>query len=270
VALAAAAVSQPAFAAGDPAHGKALFENTPGTSGIASLTASCIDCHGSVQNRRAAIAGSPFAAIDFDTALTFFTQAVQNKPPMKQFQALTAQQVSDIAAYLADTPRTSPQQMGSTLPQVDFSADALDTATATHAIDLTAASATSDSLHITGVNIGGPAGGRFTRRSDLCDQQTLAPGASCRILVSFSASDANEQYAALTITARQGASTEDLTRSVLLHGTVAGATPAPSPPPTDDGMADASSEGGGALGWPWLGGLALALLALRRGRSPHA
>lgn len=231
-------------------NGKALFDDTPGASGISTLTASCINCHGSVQNRRIAIGGSAFADIAFDTAMTRFVQAVQNQPQMAQFGALSTQQARDIAAYIADTPKTSASQLS-------FAPGAINTVSTAQSVDLTAAVATTESLQVTDVAISGAGAARFNRSSDTCLSQTLAPGASCRVSVTFSAPDTNNHMAVLTLTVRQGASATSFTRTVNLSGAV----PPASPPPSTD------AGGGGAFDWYWLAALGVAIFLLQRYRS---
>lgn len=85
--------------------------------------------------------------------------------------------------------------------------------------------------------------------SDSCDQATLQPGLSSRVAVTFKSPDLSVASVPLTLTMRQGASATPFTRTVLLVGTVT--------PPSSDG-------GGGAVGAPWLFGLALSTALLRR------
>jgi hypothetical protein len=195
-----------------------------------------------VQNRRTKIGGSAFADIAFDTALARFTQAIGAQPDMRQFNALDDQQVRDLAAYLADTPKTSAAQL-------DFIASAVNVAATAQFIDLRSATATSETLHVDSVTISGAGASKFTRSSDTCDQATLAPGLSCRVTVSFKSADLVAASAPLTLTMRQGTSATSFTRTVTLNGSV-------TPP--------VAESGGGALGAPWLLGLALAAAWLWR------
>ena len=229
-------------------NGKLLFEDTPGASGISTLTGSCINCHGSVQNRRIAIGGSAFADISFDTAMTRFVQAVQGQPVMNQFSALSTQQARDIAAYIADTPKTSAASLS-------FAPATVNTVSAAQSVDLTAAVATGgENLQVTGVALSGAGAARFTNSSDTCNLQTLLPGTSCRVSVTFSAPDTSVYLAQLTLTMRQGSSAT-FTRTVNLTGAVPGSNPPPSG--GDDG-------GGGAVNWYWLAGLGVAVFLLGR------
>ena len=237
----------------DATMGKLLFEDTPNVSGINSLTGACTSCHGTVENRRIKIGGSRYAEISVATATERFRLAMASIGAMNQFDALSVTQVNDIAAYLADTPTRS-------VSQLDFTVAAINTPSASQFIDLRHAVATSESLHVMSVAVSGANATRFTRVADNCDQQTLAPAASCRVTMAYAAPDTAGATATLTFTLRQGTSTTDFTRSVALSGVVA-TVPPPTTPPADNG-----SSGGGALGAGWLAALAAANALLWRGR----
>ena len=234
--------------------GKALFEDTINTTGINTLTGDCTSCHQSVQNRRTKIGGNPYAEISLTTASNRLGTAIGSVSAMKQFQALSAAQIQDLAAYIADTPETSTDQL-------NFTASAVNTATASQFVDLKHALATTETLRVISVAITGATASRFTRTSDTCDQQTLPAGGSCRVTVTYSAPDTAGSMVPLTFTLRQGTSTTDFTRTMFLNGSVAVTTP---PPP--GGTASGSDSGGGALGWPWLAALAFGTAALLRSR----
>jgi mono/diheme cytochrome c family protein len=257
----AAALAFAALIGVPPAHaqnavtGKLLFEDTPNVSGINNLTGPCTSCHGSVENRRTKIAGDRYAEISLATASERFRLAIASVDPMAQFDALSVEQVQNIAAYLADTPRRS-------VDRLDLTAAAINTPGVSQSIDLRHAVATTESLHVMSVAISGAGAARFTRSADSCDQQTLAPGASCRVTVAYAAPETAGAAAALTITLRQGTSMTDFTRVVALSGTVATTTP---PPP----VASSTDSGGGALGFGWLAALAAACAALTRIRRHH-
>jgi cytochrome c553 len=232
--------------------GRALFEDTINATGINTLTGNCTSCHASVQDRRTQIGGSPFAEISLTLATNRLGTAIASQSSMRQFQALSPEQIQDIAAYIADSPETSTDQL-------NFSASAVNTATAAQFVDLRHAVATSETLTVLGVAITGTNGSRFTRTSDTCDQQTLPAGGSCRVTVTYSAPDTVGTMVPLTFTLRQGASTTTFTRTMFLNGAV----DVSSPPAA--GASD-SESGGGALGWPWLLALGVAtglLLVLR-------
>ena len=227
--------------------GKALFDNTINATGNNALTGNCTSCHASVQERRTQIGGSPFAEISLTLATNRLGMAIASQPAMRPFQALSQAQILDIAAYIADTPETSTDQL-------NFTASATNTATAAQFVDLRHAVATSETLSVVGVAITGTNASRFTRTSDTCDQQALPAGGSCRVTVTFSSPDTAGTMVPLTFTLRQGASTTPFTRTMFLNGAVA-----VSAPPA---VASASESGGGAMGWPWLVALALATAAL--------
>ncbi|WP_157598006.1 MULTISPECIES: hypothetical protein [unclassified Rhizobacter] len=261
-----AALATTAFAAhatDNPATGKLLFEDTMNQTGL-SFTGNCTSCHTNVQNRRAEIhfktgGGSrdPFAAIDAETALNRIGYALNNVSAMKQFQVLEADQLTDLAAFIADTPKTSDTALS-------FSASAVNTPTVSQNLDLRNG-VTFGQVTVDSVAIGGTGAARFTLKSDTCTAQKLAASATCRATISFSAADTAGYSATLTMTMHQGSSTTKFTRTVALDGAVGVVTP---PPSGGNGGGTSggnnSDEGGGALGVAWLGGLAIATALLRR------
>lgn len=260
----AAALAATAFAAHadyDPVVGKLLFEDTMNQTGR-SFTGNCTSCHTNVQNRRDQISftttgqHNQFAAIDAETALNRLGYALNNFSQMKQFQVLEVDQMTDLAAYLADTPKTSETELS-------FSASAVNTPTVSQNLDLangkTFGQATVDSVAISGTGAA-----RFTLKSDTCSAQKLANAATCRATISFSAPDTAGYNATLTITMHPGTSTTKFTRTVALSGTVGVVAPPPSGGNGGSSGGNNSDEGGGALGFAWLGGLALATALLRR------
>lgn len=236
----------------NPVVGKALFENTASASGNAGLP-SCISCHGSVEARRSQLSGTgdSYADITFDTAMTRFTAALANQPDMRPLRVLTNQQVRNIAAYLADTPKTTPVSE----TQLSFSA-ALNGNSAAQTVTLRHATATSENLRVVSVAAVGPGAANFLVQKANCEGVTLAPGASCpAVSVTYAPATGGVSTADLVFTLRQGTSTTNFERVLFLSGSIAGNTP------------PASDSGGGALGLGWLAalGLAIATLARRRG-----
>jgi cytochrome c553 len=234
--------------------GKALFEDTINATSINTLTGNCTSCHASVQERRTQIGGSPFAEISLTLATNRLGTAIASQSSMRQFQALSAEQIQDIAAYIADTPEVSTDQL-------DFTAPAVNTFTTSQFVELrnSKAAPATETLRIVKVEITGTAASRYRRSSDTCDQATLAVGGSCRVTVDFSAPDTTTTIVPLVFTLRQGASTTTFSRTVMLNGAVAVAAP-------PGGAASGSDSGGGAMGWPWLLALGVAtglLLVLR-------
>jgi cytochrome c553 len=249
---------------GDPIVGKRLFEDTSNESGIGAL-GNCTNCH-NVQDRRNRIAtgsnsATPiFTAVTFDRAMSHFGSAIGSNlgGVMGQFNQLSSEQIANISAYLADTPKTS-------VAQLSFSASAINTNTTSQSVDLSN-SITTGTLTITGVTISGSGAARFTSTSDICNAQTLAASTllttnSCRVSVRFSAPDTATYTASLNLSMRVQGSGTTFTRTVPLSGQVG--TPTPPPPPANNGGGD---DGGGALGWAWLTGLALATAVLARRR----
>lgn len=252
--LANAAMAQ--TPSGDAVRGKPLFENTPTASGKTGITANCISCHGSVENRRSTIsansggAADPYADVSFDMAMTRFTQALQNQAAMRMFQALDAQQVWDIAAYLADTPKTNPASG----TQINLST-ALNTSTPARTITLTHARATSENLLVSGVALSGSgAAGFVLGNRQNCEGVTLTPGQSCSVTVTYAPASNGISDADLVLTLRQGVATNPSFERVLsFRGTVSGGS-------SGDG------GGGGALGLGWLLALAAAVAGLSAAR----
>jgi mono/diheme cytochrome c family protein len=249
----AAAVAQ----TGDAVRGRDLWSDTPGVSGIQMITANCSNCH-TVDQRRSQIGGSTFADISFDTAMARFSQALNNQSAMATFRQLQPQDVYDLAAYVADTPKT-------TVANLDFTASAVNTATAAQTVDLrhSAAPLGGAALSVTGVAIGGSGASAFTIASNACTNATLAANNTCRVSITFSSPDTAGKTATLTLSLRQG--TTNFSRSVALSGAVAGAN--------GGGGGSSGDSGGGALGLGWLAALATATLALaatRRSGSGRA
>lgn len=239
----------------DPVNGKALFENTPVASGKAGITMSCPACHGTVQDRRSAISaatgngGDINAEISFDAAMTRFTQALRDQPDMRPFQALSLEQVRNIAAYLADTPKTTPASDS----QLNFSA-ALNGNSAAQTVSLKHSTAVTENLQVTSVATSGTGAANFVLGKSGCEGVTLIPTNSCSITVTYAPTTPGVSSAYLVFTMKQGASTTTFERVLFLNGSVASTTP-----PADD-------SGGGALGAGWLAALGTAVAALARRR----
>ena len=232
--------------------GRSLFDDTINASGLNGLTGNCTSCHRTVQERRIKLGGSAFAEISPALAGERLRLAIQSVGAMQQFAALSTEQVNDLAAYLADTPRRSAAALG-------FSASAVNAVSPAQFVELQHAEATSEGLSVVSVALTGSSAdnARFTRRSDTCDQQTLVPSGSCRVTLTYTAPDAAPAATSLTLTLRQGSSAA-FTRTVALSGSVASATPPEErPDPAPD-------SGGGALGAAWLAGLACAVAVLNR------
>lgn len=257
LALSVLAFAAQAQSADNPVAGQALFENTPAASGKAGITMSCPACHGSVQDRRSAISaatgngGDINADISFDAAMTRFTQALTGQPDMRPFQALELQQVRNIAAYLADTPKTTPTSES----QLNFSA-ALNGNSAAQTVSLKHSTAVDENLQVTSVAASGTGAANFVLGKAGCEGVTLTPANSCSITVTYAPSTAGVSAAYLVFTMKQGASTTTFERVLYLNGSIASTTP-----PADD------SGGGGALGGGWLAALGLAIGALARRRG---
>lgn len=242
---------------GNPATGKLLFDNTPLNSGLGSITTSCPACHGTVEDRRQRIAatstldGGAYADIDFDTAYTRFTNALNNVGAMAQFRALSTQQRSDIAAYLGDTPELTPEND----TVASFTVSAVNNSSTPLAVSVKHATATTANLQIVGVQVTGNEAGNFSVTAQ-CNGAVLPPGGSCGVSLTYSPRNANNSAPDLVFTLRQGGS-GDFERVLHLDGRIAVAQP---PGSGDD------DEGGGAIGGLWLGALAAAVARLARRR----
>jgi hypothetical protein len=241
----------------DAKVGQPLFEDTPNMAPDANLTHTCVNCHTNVQDRRKKISGDStaaggFANISYDTALGLFGNAIATQAKMSEFKALDLEQVQNIAAYLADTPKVTATDL-SALNVLPFSS-AASGASVTKTLTLHHSVATTDNLQITGITLAGsPA---FTR-SNSCGS-TLAPAGTCTFSVTYKPTNVGVDSGTLTVALKQG--TVAFNRPIALDGSVAGAVGTPPP------SSSSSDSGGGALGWVWLTGLALAtaVLALRR------
>jgi mono/diheme cytochrome c family protein len=235
---------------GSPVAGKGLFENTTG----AGFAMNCTACHGTVENRRIQIAassgldGGAYADIDFDTAFTRFTFALQNVGAMQQFQALSTQQRRDVAAYLGDTPELTPEND----TVATFNVDAVNAVSPPRTVTVRHALATNVNLQIINVQLVGIEAANFTVTSQ-CNGLVLTPDQTCSVSLTYAPRNANISTPDLVFTLRQGGS-GDFERVLHLDGRVAA------------GNAPAGDEGGGALGWGWLAGLALAVVLLARRR----
>jgi cytochrome c553 len=249
---AAAATAQ----AGDAARGRLLFELTPEATGNGSLQR-CRDCHFSanaaldpVVERRRVIGGSEFAAIAPDLAHTRLTTVGRSEPQMAQFKTtLSAQDLDDLAAYIADTPKASADTLDLSAPAVLGSGSAFFT--------LTHSTATAFPLIVNSVTVAGSNAGAFVASG--CQGQTLPAGNQCTVQVQFTAADTARKSGRVVVSLRQQG--VDFSRTVAVTGSVAGATP-----PSSGGGINPTpgNTGGGALGGAWLAALAAAALAARR------
>jgi MYXO-CTERM domain-containing protein len=190
------------------------------------------------------------ADISFSTAMTRFTQALTNQPDMRPFQALDLQQVRNIAAYLADTPKTTPDSES----QLNFSA-ALNGNSAAQTVTLKHSTAVNENLLVTSVAAIGTGAANFVLGKSGCEGVTLTPANTCSITVTYAPTTSTVSTPDLVFTMKQGASTTTFERVLFLNGSVASTTP----PAADSG-------GGGALGGGWLAALGLAVAALARRR----
>jgi cytochrome c553 len=250
-----AAPAVKAQSSGDAVIGKLLFDDTPNQASSQQLNAACANCH-DVASRRARIEPNqaPFGLIAMPTAQARLQSAINaNTGGMGQFSVLTAQEVRDLAAYIADSPTTSATQL-------DFAPSAVNVSQSLP-LDLTQAAApagTFGNVRVASVAIGGTNASDFSITSDACSLQTLAASGTCRITVRFVSATTAGKSARLTFTLDPSTSTSNFTREVTLTGAVTVATPSPAPAPSG------GDGGGGALGLGWLAALAAAVVATRR------
>jgi mono/diheme cytochrome c family protein len=252
-----------ARAQGDPVVGRDLYQDTAGVSGL-NLSASCSNCHGTVQQLRTQRFGSTaWGDVSFDQAGTRLVSGMNRIADMAQFRQLSQQQVEDIAAYIADVPRTGASTLAFTAPAVG--SEVTQVITLQHAISATAAG---QQLVVTGTRLGGAAAtpsttpvNGFNLVSNGCAGQTLNAAGTCTLSVRYLAS-ASPANVALELQLRVGST--NFSRSVALQGSLAGAAP---PPPGGAPAPGADSGGGGALGLGWLLALMAAATGLARRRA---
>ncbi len=246
-------------ASGDAVRGKALYDNTPTASGKPGITANCVSCHGTVEGRRSTISANsggapdPYADITFEMAMTRFASALQSQTMMRMYQALDAQQVWDIAAYLADTPKTNPASE----TQINLTT-AINTSTPARTVTLSHAKATSENLAVSSVALVGTGAASFVLGNrQNCEGVTLTPGQSCSVTVTYAPTSNSISDVELVLTMKQGASTNPAFERVLpFRGTVSGG-------------GSSGDDGGGALGLGWLLALGAAVAGLSRRPRPR-
>lgn len=239
----------------DALMGQPLFEDTPNVDGVPNtIINSCTNCHTNVQNRRIAIGGSAFADIDQATAMSRLGAAISSQPAMSQFRALDTDQVTHLAAYIADTPKITATDLTTAPNALAFSSSASGVSV-TKTLTIRHSIATSSNLQVTGLSLG--VGTTAFSRTSTCDAALLLPAGTCTFSVTYTPTSTTPESRTLTVTMTQGSAT--ITRTVALSGSVAGATPPPAPAPSGG-----DDSGGGALGWAWLCGLALATGVLAR------
>lgn len=244
---------------GDPAAGKLLFDDTVNQTGNQMLTGNCTTCHSVLSRRnRLSNGGGEFAAVDPTAAQTRIAAAIANIPAMSQFGFLGDAEIRHIAAYIADTPKTS-------YAQLDFATSGVGVAQSlpldlTNAVTNSTNTATGARITVQGVAISGADASDFSITGDTCTAQTLETvgamngNSTCRVTVRFTSAMTAGKTATLRFTLDPASSTTNFTRDVALSGVAAGAAPSPAP---------VGDDGGGALGFGWLAALAAAVAALR-------
>jgi cytochrome c553 len=259
--LAAAASGAAVAQTADVARGRRLFEQTPAETGIQSLQ-NCRDCHNAafinpnldpVAERRRAIGGELFPNITPALARTRIGVGL-NQSDMAQFRTtLDSQDLDDLAAYIADTPKTSASSLELSAPAVQGTDNAVFT--------LSHSAATTFPLVVNTVTVSGAGAASYVASG--CAGQTLNAGNQCTVLVQFTASDTARKNAQVLVSLTQ--QNVNFTRAVSVTGGVTGVTP----PPDGGGggglnPGGGGGEGGGALAWGWLAALLAAAAAARR------
>lgn len=259
---AAVAAGGPAQAqSADVARGRLLYEQTPEATGIAGLQR-CQECHTNafsnpaldpVAERRRVIGDSEFAAITPALARTRLTTVGLTQPEMAPFKtALSTQDLDDLAAYIADTPRTSVDSLELSAPSVQGTDSGFFT--------LTHSTATTFPLVVNSVTVTGSGAGAFVASG--CSGQTLAAGNQCTVQVQFTAASTARKTGQVVLSLRQQG--VDFNRTVAVSGGVAGVTPSPGAGGGLNQNGGSSGGGGGALDGAWLLALAAAAVAARR------
>jgi MYXO-CTERM domain-containing protein len=240
VAVALLVIATPVAFAQDPTAGRTLFSS--------NSVQACTACHFNVENRRAAI--DPGGDLDFEFVLATFLNAISTFTAMRQFDTLTPQEKRDIAAYIADVPKATPNL-------VNYNATNTGTETAAQTITFTNA-VTGSALTLGSIGLTGNSADFVikTTGTTCSNNQTLAAGASCKVSVSFLTATGSTKTALLNFPYTQAGSA-NTTRTAQLMGTVATQPPPSSATPPDDG-------GGGSFGVGWAGLLLLALRLRRR------
>ncbi|MGD9832609.1 MAG: hypothetical protein AB7U92_07655, partial [Piscinibacter sp.] len=179
-------------------------------------------------------------------------QALQNRQEMAPLRVLTAQQVADIAAYIADTPKIDPPAE----EQINFTS-APNGNSAARAVTLTHAVTATENLVVTEITLFGTGATSFViGNAAACQGVTLTPTQSCAINVTFAPTGTAPASADLVLRMREGATNNATFDRVLpMSGTVSG------------GTTSSGDGGGGALGFGWLLALCAAVAGLSRRRA---
>lgn len=263
---AAATAAGAARAAGDATAGRLLYEDT--VNQVSNVFNRCTDCHFTrsnpaldrVADRRTALGGSEFAVISEATARSRIGAAL-NIQDMVQFRGvLSSQDLDDLAAYIADTPKVLDANgtvitARQTFAAASVGANVFETFTLRHS------QATGATLVVNGVTV--TAGTNFLVTGGSCAGATvgtpLQPGAQCTVQVGYTAQDSARQNATVSLSLTQQGVT--FTRAIAVTGEVEGVTP-----PGGGGSLNpnpSGGEGGGGLGFGWLAALAAAAAAVR-------
>jgi cytochrome c553 len=266
---AAATGAGAARADGNATAGRLLYEDTVNQLGNpAGVFSRCIDCHSTgnpaldrVADRRIALGGSEFAVISEASARSRIGAAL-NIQDMAQFRGvLSSQDLDDLAAYIADTPKVLDANGTVITARQTFAAASVG-ANVFENFTLRHSQATGATLVVNSVTV--TTGTNFLVTGGSCAGATvgtpLQPGAQCTVQVGYTAQDSARQNATVSLSLTQQGVT--FTRAISVTGEVTGVTP-----PGGGGSLNpnpSGGEGGGGLGFGWLAALAAAVAAARR------
>jgi mono/diheme cytochrome c family protein len=263
-ALLAGAGPAAAQATGDPLNGRELFDGITSRYPTAGYTHDCSNCHVvggmGMNSLRRLITGSDQGATTLSTVMGRFQTAVSNNAggAMRQFSALSTQDALDLAAYIADTPRTD-------VATLTFRANDTNAETAAQAGRFIVGATAPVPVQVLQVALGGPnAADWIAKDTATCTSAAIAAGGSCTASVAFKPSATGTRAATLTYTFRpQGDTGGPYTRVINLVGTTGSGTN----PGGGGGSGGGGDSGGGALGAGWLLLLGAAVVAARRVRG---
>lgn len=251
-----------AQATGDPVNGRELFGGITSRYPTVGYTHDCSNCHvvaGTGMNSlRRLITGSDQGAVTLSTVMGRFQTAVSNNQggAMRQFSALSTQDALDLAAYIADTPRTD-------VATLEFRATDTNVETAAQSGRFIVGATAPVPVQVLQVALGGPhAADWIAKDTATCTSSAVVAGGNCTASVSFKPTATGTRSATLTYTFRpQGDTGGPYTRVINLVGTTGSGT---NPGGGGSGGGD---SGGGALGAGWLLLLGAAVAAARRVRT---
>jgi mono/diheme cytochrome c family protein len=263
--LLAGAAPAAAQATGDPLNGRELFDGITSRYPTVGYTHDCSNCHVvagmGMNSLRRLITGSDQGATTLSSVMGRFQSAVANNRggAMSQYAALPTQDALDLAAYIADTPRTD-------VATLEFRATDTNAETAAQAGRFIVGATAPVPVQVLLVSLGGThAADWVAKDTGTCTSSAIVAGGNCTASVAFKPTATGTRSATLTFQFRPQGDTATYTRTITLVGTTgSGTNPGGG---TGGGGGD---SGGGALGAGWLALLGAAVLAARRVRRDRA